>query len=401
MTRLIGVGVGPVLTAALASVPEHHVTLLDASDALQFVSADNDDPMPGFDGDVLPDVVMLGEEVPIDESLMIAQELDARVPAIELMLVADPDTDLALRAMRVGIREIVSPQITPEELEVLLQRAGAGVAARLQSHLSGESGHVAESRVIVVASPKGGVGKSMIAANLAVELARRAPMETVLVDLDIQFGDAATLLNLDPIHTIADAFGASAAMDTLILKTFLTVHSSGFYVLCGAETPTLSDVVTGANVKRLLHQLSSQFRNVIVDTSSGLSEHTLAALEEAHVALLVSSMDVASIRALRRELDVLSELGLLPAARHAILNFFDRRSGLTVRDVEGVIGMPVDVVVPRSPEVPIAGNRGEPAALKKRSPVAKAIQGLAAKVEGEETSGSWLGGRRRKSGEHV
>jgi pilus assembly protein CpaE len=392
MTNILILAATAEMNQLVAAMPDHHVTTVNRKDVEHLAR-------PATIGKLLetgegsqPQIVILGDDVPVGEALSIAQILDSGFPLIELMLISEADADIALRAMRVGIREIVPPTISSDELKVLLHRASSNVSSRMNPHLvAGGAGMVDSSRVIVVASPKGGVGKSTIAANLAVSLGAAQPMETVLVDLDIQFGDCATLLDLQPTHSIADAFSTAAALDTLVLKTFLTVHPAGFYVLCGAESPTVVDRVSADHVKRLLGQLSSQFRTVIVDTSAGLNEHTLAALEEANDVILVSTMDVSSIRAMRKEMDVLAELALLPSSRHIVVNMSDRHSGLVVRDVEQVLGVPVNVVIPRSPDVPVAGNRGESLMLTKRpSHAAKALTSLAERLGPETQPGEVL-----------
>lgn len=386
MSRILLLAVDPALASRIESFPDHQVASIDRDQFNGISELDGLSRLIGVDAEYVPDVVMFGEGIPLGETLSIAQALDSAFPDVELVLVAEPDTELVLRAMRAGIRDVVPPNISQDDLKVLLHRAVGNVSNRVKVREQVAAPEpVDRNRLIVVASPKGGVGKSTIAANMSVALARAHPMEVVLVDLDLQFGDAATILNLKPKHTLADAFGSAAALDTLILKTFLTVHTAGFYVLCGAESPTVSDTVSAAQVKHLLVQLSAQFRYVVVDTGAGLDEMTLAALEESNEVVLVSSMDVASIRALRKEIDVLSELGLLPTSRHVALNFADRRSGLSVRDVEAVIGLPVDRVIPRSQDVPLAGNRGEPLMLKKRGgPVPKAIRGLVERIHLDE-----------------
>lgn len=396
MTNILILAANAGVTRSIRAIPGHQVSVVDRAKVSHIVGSDGAESVLGIDGEHMPDVVILGDEVAVGEALSIAQNLDTDFPEIELILIADADTELALRAMRVGVREMVSPMIGSDELALLLRRASGNVGNRLRRH-QGDAAldTVKDGRVIVVAAPKGGVGKSTIAVNLAVALAAEAPLETVLVDLDIQFGDVATLLNLRPTHSIAEAFGTAAALDTLILKTFLTVHPAGFYVLCGADSPTAGDTVSAAHVKRLLRQLSAQFRNVVVDTSTGLHEHGLAALEEASDVILVSSMEVASIRALRKAVDVLSELKLLPVSRHVVLNFADRCSGLTVRDVEAVIAMPVDLVLPRTPTVTIAGNLGSPFMLKKRGGlIAKSIRNLAARINEAATEQEPANGKK-------
>ncbi len=215
-------------------------------------------------------------------------------------------------------------------------------------------------QVIAVLAAKGGVGKTTVATNLAVGLAKQAPLSVVLVDADVQFGDVATALSLTPGHSLPDAVTAAAAGDNLVLKAYLTPHPDGYYVVCGAESPADGDRVTGEQLSHLIRQLAEIFRFVIIDTAPGLGEHALAALETATDAVFLCDMSVPSARGLRKELAVLATIGILPPTRHVVLNFADRVSGLSVRDIEATIGVPVDVAVPRSSVVALSTNRGIP-----------------------------------------
>ena len=180
-----------------------------------------------------------------------------------------------------------------------------------------------------------------------------------------------------------DALSPEAASDTLVLKTMLTVHEAGFFVLCGAESPAANEDVTGAQVHRLLQQLSTQFSCVVVDTAAGLGEPTLAALEVTDDVVVVSTMDVACVRSVRREVDLLAQLGLLPSSRTFALNLADKQSGMKVKDVEAVVGIPVDVVIPRSSHVQLAANHGRPLMLRKKrgGPFVKAVRQLVARLQ--------------------
>jgi pilus assembly protein CpaE len=326
----------------------------------------------------MPDILVICDDIARRTALSAASLVDVLYPAVSVVMVAEPDAAMVLEAMRAGVRDIIAPDATDEELRVALIKAHDQSARRTVQRAADESAErVVESRVIVVVSPKGGVGKSTIASNLAVGLGRIAPMDVVLVDLDLQFGDIATHLDLTPSHSLSDAFASSGGVDSMLLKTFLTVHPANFYALCGSESPAAADRVGPKQVRELLNRLAEQFRFVVVDTGAGLDEHTLAALEEANEAVIVSSMDVASIRNVRKEIEILAQLNILPAARHFVLNFADRQSGMSVRDVEAVVGLPVNVVVPRAAEVSLAANRGVPVLLdKKAGAAAKAIRQL-------------------------
>lgn len=383
MTRVLLLATNLRLTRNVESVPGHHVAALDCQRIEGLTRPNALDGLLGSEPANAPEMIVFGDGIPMDDALAMARSINAAHPEIELVLVAEPNTDLVVRAMRAGIRDILPASISVDELKVLLHRAEGNVVTRLRSRF--EPDEVDHSRIIVVAGAKGGVGRSTISSNIAVVLAKSAPMDTVLVDLDLQFGDAGTHLNLKPMHSIADAVESAAALDSLILKTFLTVHSSGFYVLCGASSPDVADKISGAQISHLLRQLSSQFRYVVVDTAAGLDTFTLSAIEEASDLVLVSTMDLSSTRAIKKEVSILSDLGLVPASCHVVVNFADNISGVDIGEVEASIGSPVDVVVPRSHSLSEATNLGEALVARRHGgAVVTAISHIVELIQGNE-----------------
>ena len=246
----------------------------------------------------------------------------------------------------------------------MLERAGDAAQARavVPEMVNGATLHSSAmaGRVISVVSPKGGVGKTTVATNLAVGLASTDRHSTVLVDLDLQFGDVASALNLDPDHSLPDTLHGPASRDTMVLKTFLTLHETGLYVICGPTSPAAADSITADQLSHLLQMLASEFRYVVVDTAAGLSEHVLAAMDESSDLILVTRMDVPGVRGLRKELDALTELGMLTDSRCVVLNFSDSRDGLTVADAQATIGSAIDLTLPRSKATPRSVNQGVP-----------------------------------------
>ncbi|WP_427016407.1 AAA family ATPase [Pseudarthrobacter sp. P1] len=306
------------------------------------------------------EVIILGPGVSTDEALKLATVVDLQFPEISVILAADTSADLVLTAMRSGVRDIVSPSADTATIRVMLERACLSAAGRRRGlTVQGNSEHET-GRVIAVMSPKGGVGKTTIATNLAMGLGKVAPMGVVIVDLDLQFGDVASGLSLDPEHTLLDAVTGAAAHDAMVLKAFLTVHSGGVYALCAPRNPNEADLVTADHVRHLIAQLATEFKYVVVDTAPGLGEHALATLEHATDAVWVVGMDIPSVKGLRTGLGILNELGLLPQGRHVVLNFANRHAGLNIQDVEATIRVPVDVVIPHSAAMPFATNKGVP-----------------------------------------
>jgi len=328
-----------------------------------------------------PEVLIIGPDVPAEDALRLATVFDVQLPELSVILVGETDPDVVLLAMRAGIRDILSPASDPAQIRVLLERACQSYASRNRTAAI-QNPDAPRGLVIGVFSPKGGVGKTTIATNIAIGLGKVAPMSVVVVDLDLQFGDIASGLYLNPEHTVTDAVSASASQDSLVLKAFLTVHPSSIYALCAPRTPVEADSITPQQVSRLIAQLAEQFQYVVIDTAPGLPEVGLAALEQCTDVVWVSAMDVPSIRGLRSGLDILRRLDLLPETRHVVLNMADAKSGLSVQDVEATIGAPVDVSIPRSKAVAYSTNRGIPVLQDaRRDPAVKGLRQLVARFD--------------------
>jgi pilus assembly protein CpaE len=232
------------------------------------------------------------------------------------------------------------------------------------------------SKVIVVVSPKGGAGKTAVSSNLSVALAQRHPGRVVAVDLDVQFGDLGLAMSLTPERTLAQLARASK-IDATSLKLHLTPAPNGLFVLVGADDPVDAEAIGHAQVSNVLPMLAENFDYVVVDTPAGLDELTLAALECATDLLLVSSLDVTSIRSLRKALDAFDHIGI-SAERRLVLNRADSKVGLDPSDAEDVMGMKIACSIPSSREIPLSLNLGTPVVISEpKSGVARQLQQLA------------------------
>ncbi|WP_411373899.1 CpaE family protein [Arthrobacter sp. MPF02] len=306
------------------------------------------------------EVILFGPQLDVEAAIRLASLFDLEYPEISVVLVTDRGEAVALPAMRAGIRDLLPPQSDVDAIQAMLERASLAAAGRRRGLGTAVPGLSRQGRVISVMSPKGGVGKTTVTTNLAVGLGKDAPAGVVVVDLDLQFGDVASGLLLDPEKTLADAVVGAAVQDSVVLKSYLSLHSSGIYALCAPPLPTAADRISGEQIGRLLSQLANEFQYVVVDTAPGLDEHVLATLEHATDAVWVCGMDIPSIRGLRNSLDVLAEIDLVPERRHVVLNMADRGTGLSVQDIEATIRCPVDVILPRSRAVPFSTNKGVP-----------------------------------------
>jgi pilus assembly protein CpaE len=158
-------------------------------------------------------------------------------------------------------------------------------------------------------------------------------------------------------------------------------------VLCGAESPDEGESVTHELASRVVEMLARDVVYVVVDTPAGLDERTLAVLELATDVVLVSSLDVSSIRNLGKEIDALDRVGLLPPSRHFVLNRADARVGIEPSDVETALGMKVDTAIPSSRAIPFSMNQGRPIVLEDpKSPAARELTALTHRFVGSGTT---------------
>jgi pilus assembly protein CpaE len=233
-----------------------------------------------------------------------------------------------------------------------------------------------------------------VASNVTAALAREVDGSVALVDLDVQFGDAAYALGLVPEHTIGQ-LAAAPTLDATTLKVFLTRHEpSGAYVLCGAESPDEGESVTDELARRVIDLLARDVAYVVVDTPAGLDERTLAVLELATDVVLVSSLDVSSIRNLGKEIDALDRVGLLPRSRSFVLNRSDARVGIDPSDVEAALGFTIDTAVPSTRAIPFSMNQGRPIVIEEPgSPAARALTALTQRFVDPATTAAGLESR--------
>ena len=202
-------------------------------------------------------------------------------------------------------------------------------------------------RVVVVYSPKGGVGTTTIAVNVAVAAAQRRPDKVVLVDLDLQFGGVATHLNLHPKQTIIDAVLDDAALrEPELLRTYAMRHDSGLHVLAAPTTPGAAEQITADHVINIVGTLLDGYESVVIDAGSTLDERILSVFELAETIILPVYPEIAALKAVHGLLDYLNEAGTFGAKATFVLNNMFAREILKLRDIEAALGTRISMDLP-------------------------------------------------------
>ncbi len=322
-----------------------------------------------------PEMVVIGSDVNWDDVRSLIPEIDVRYPGVATVtLVQTRDPALESELFRLGARDVIAETPVGEDLKRDLDRVFDRAIQRRQTAAVVSTG--LRRRVISVLSPKGGTGKTTVATNVAVALARRLPNQVLLLDLDTQFGDCAPALSLQPEHSLADVIGSSA-QERSALKVFLTTHPSSLAVLAPPDDLALAEEIGGDDLKRSLSVLVEEFPFVIIDTAAGINPEAISAMEASTDFLFVSTTDVPSIRALRRQIDALDRVGFVSQRRTFVLNRANAKVGLSVADVEAAIGMKAEFEIPSTRLVPVSTNEGIPLVERETGGVSRRFADIA------------------------
>ena len=324
--------------------------------------------------------VVLGPNTDLAEAVTLAERLRFDHPTTGIVLLRhELSSSVFQAAMSAGIPAVVAANDV-DGLSAAVSRAHVTwEAIRGPVDASGDR----TGTVITVFSPKGGVGKTTVAVNLAVALSGSGAARVCLVDLDLAFGDVAITLQLIPERTILEAVDADPNVDFALLQDLLTRHSENLSILAAPTTPDARDRIPPAMVQRVLATLRRHFDYVVVDTSPGFDEPVLQAFDETDELVLVATLDVPTVKNTKMALETLDMLDLLKNNRHLVLNRADDEVGLSAHNVESILKLPVAVAIPTDVAVANATNHGRPivAALPEHR-VSQAVRELAARLSG-------------------
>ncbi len=305
-----------------------------------------------------PDIIVIGPHVPVDLALEVTKAIAEERPEIGVVLVAEATPDLWERALHSGIGDVLVPDASDEQIRLAFGRI-LETAERRRRNLVVEAGLPdSAGRVITMVAPKGGVGKTALATNLAVTLAATGQGRVALVDLDLQFGDVGSSLGMEPSNTIADLAKVPGGVTATSLKVFMTPRDERLFALCAPISP--AEDVPDAVVDKVIRLLADDFEMVVIDTSAGLSEATLSAIDLSTDLIFLCDLSGSALRALRKVIDALDSIGVKEPTRHFVLNRADTNVGISPADASAIVGMKVDAEIPSSQIVPRAMNYGSP-----------------------------------------
>ena len=312
-------------------------------------------------------------------------------PATSIVLAFSDRPDASLREIvQAGADDILRLPFDRDDLVIALERALdigsrrlAGAAPKaaeagvipLPAHASGVP---AQAQVFTVSSATGGCGKTFMATNMALFLARHTGKRVVLVDLDLQFGEVSTALRLRPNYTIYDALHREGDDFDFgdHLDEFLVQHEGGFSVLAAPKDPAEADRIGPADVTRILDVLRSHCDYLVVDTPAALTEVVLAAFDVSEHLFSLATVDLPSVRNLGVFLQTLEKLRIPADNISLILNKAERDVGLDIGQITRLFPQGFKAILPYAREVSRSINMGMPVLAS--DPTAEVSRKLAA-----------------------
>jgi pilus assembly protein CpaE len=275
------------------------------------------------------------------------------------------------RAFEAGADDLVSLPQSAGQLGFAFEKAlarsrGAGAAS-------------SDGAMVTVLGPKGGTGKTVTSSNLAVALAL-AGRSSVLVDLDLQFGDVGLALGLQPTKTIYDLAVSGGTLDGDKIDSFLAQHPSGAKALLAPLRPDQAAAIGTPFLREVFEILRSRFDFVIVDTPPAFTAEVIAAVDASSHLCMVGMLDALSLKDTKIGLETLGEMGYDARAITLVLNRADSSVGITQLDVERLLGRAPDVLVGSDRAIPRALTSGEPITVAEpKSKAARSYAALAAR----------------------
>ncbi len=338
-----------------------------------------------------PALVVLGAGSDEDAAFSLLEQLSATRPHYGYAIASEEDSaDLVVRAMRAGAHEFLKLPPVAEDIRAAVDR----ILAR-----KGGSKPPEQGQVITLFSGKGGCGLTLLATNIAVNIAAELPENSVvIVDMNLQLGDVGTFMDVRPRFTLADAAKEADHLDEEMLRGFLAPHPSGAQVLACPNDAEDAEIVTGEHAAMVLEMLKHMFRFVIVDTAHAFNDYSLAALDHADTVLLVTDMTVPAIRDTQRCLAVFKELGYADETIKVVVNRFYRGASVSPKDLRRALDRPLHWLTPNDSAAAAAAiDGGVPlASANPRSELTVAVQGLARSLAGLKLTAARRGGLAAK-----
>ncbi|MBP1924810.1 pilus assembly protein CpaE [Sedimentibacter acidaminivorans] len=306
-----------------------------------------------------PNIIIMTLGAGDTDVLNLAERIILHRPRTFVILVAEHiDVEIMQSSIKVGCHNVIEFPTSAKDFAEYIKSVYNNESIRIKA-LSNNETLVWSSTVVTVFGAKGGLGKSTIAANLAVKLAAKRK-KVVLVDLNLQFGDLHIFLDIEPKDTITELVQDVIIPNIDSVRSYMSVHSSGVHVLCAPKSPEYAELVSAEKVQSLLSLLRTYYDYVIIDTAPSFTEITMTAIESSSLIFFVTGLDISILKNSKLSISILESLQQTDKLRIIVNRAVDMNT-ITINDVKRIIGYPIWAKMPSDYKIAVnALNRGIP-----------------------------------------
>jgi pilus assembly protein CpaE len=318
-------------------------------------------------------LIIVGPNVKMETASAVAEHFRVVRPSLGVILIRNRlDVTTMSEALRSGIREVVGSD-DAAALVAASQRSMSVSGQLLEANkILGTS--LSRGKILIVFSAKGGCGKTTLSVNLAHALAIHTESKVALLDFDLQFGDVAVALQIEPKKTISDAISMQNNLDELGINSLMVNKQKNLDILLAPTNPTDIEFITTKLIDNLLENLRNNYDYIVVDTPPAFTDVILKVFDQADRCFLLTTLDMPAIKNLKLVINTLEALNINKSKLEFILNRSDIKSGLSLQEVENLVGETFASHIPSSNDVSASINKGIPLVVDNpRHPVSKEI----------------------------
>ena len=338
-----------------------------------------------------PNLILAAVEEPYARSVQTIAAVRATLPNAPVIAYSRDADDLAVvrQVMRAGARDILSAPFKANDVLSAIELAMKGLPTRQAADASASAPAMAPpsaGTVLTVFGAKGGIGKTTITTNIAVAIAKNTDKSVLIIDLDTRFGDVAIMMDIEPAMTVAQIAPNVDNLDRETFKAALSQHSSGVFVLPSPKHPNDWRAVEPDDVRKLVRFATRMFDYVILDTPGAFNDIVGVAIDVATQVVVVTSVDMASIKDTSFILDLLEKEGFPEERLVLTVNHPNGANTIRSEHIERVLRKKVFWEIPHDNQMTLATQVGQPVVLSKpRSRAATNLTALALKITGTAT----------------
>jgi pilus assembly protein CpaE len=289
-----------------------------------------------------PEIVFVDISYKPDLALDIINKISTNHKTCKIVVTSsDYSSESIIKAMRAGAREFLPKPLIKTDLQIALDK--------LKDLITSASPDATKCRVISTFSNKGGIGKTAIATNLALELANLTKEKVALIDLNLQLGDVSTFLDINPSFDISYVVQNLSRIDeTFLLSTLEKYKDTSLYVLADPPYLEQAEDITAEQIATLFSVLRKTFSYIIVDTGANFDGKTITALDNSDMILLITIVNLPAVRNCQRCLDLFERLGYEKDKIKIVINRYMENDEIKVDDVEDVLDQEIFWKVPNN-----------------------------------------------------